>query len=81
MSKVSSSGGLEGLPYKPQYTVSPEFRKFWEKLFHGAQLSDKEVSQMTDQFTKNVWNQMNTTLQWALAQQKKRDQKEKTEGG
>jgi hypothetical protein len=77
MSNVSSSGGSEGVPYKPQYTVSPEFRQFWEKLFHGAALTNKEVSQLTDQFTKNVWSQMNQVLQWALQQQKKRDQKEK----
>ena len=63
------SGGIPG-PYKSQYIVSPQFRQFWEKLFHGVQLSDKEVSQLTDQFVKNVWNQMNQVLQWTLEQQK-----------
>lgn len=80
MSKVSSSDGAEGIPYKPQYAVSSEFRQFWEKLFHGATLTNKEVSQLTDQFTKNVWNQMNQVLQWALKQQKKLNEKEKENG-
>ena len=83
MSGVSSPGGApEGIqpPYKSQYAVSPEFRKFWESLFKGAALTDKQVSQMTDQFVKNVWSQMSQVLNWALEQQKKRNQEDQQQG-
>ncbi len=76
MSQVSPTDDSGSLPYKPQYRVSPEFRKFWEKLFKGTELSDKEVQQMTDQFVKKVSDDMNHTLNWAIQQQKKRDQEE-----
>lgn len=76
MAKISPTGS-DGPHYKPQYAVTPEFRQFWEHLFHGTQLTDKQVSQLTDQFVKNVWNQMNQVLSWALKQQKKRHQEER----
>lgn len=81
MSDVSPTGGPGDIPgYKPQYRVSPAFRKFWEKLFKGADLSDKQVQQMTDQFVKQVSDQMNQVLNWALKEQKKRDEEEKKNG-
>lgn len=69
-----------GIPYKPQYEVSPEFRKFWEKLFHGAQLTDTQVHQLTDQFVQTVADNMNQVLNWALQQQKQREEDEKEQG-
>ncbi len=72
--------GDTGPAYKSQYAVSPEFRQFWEKLFKGQALTDKQVSQMTDQFVKNVWSQMSQVLNWALEQQKKRDQDQQQSG-
>lgn len=80
MSDVSPTDQSGGIPYKPQYQVSPEFRKFWQRLFHGAELSDKEIHQLTDQFVKSISDQMNQVLNWALQQQKKRDQDEKEQG-
>jgi len=77
MSDVSPTGAPGGMPYKPQYQISSGARHFWEKLFHGQPLSDKEVSQMNDQFIKSVWNNMNQVLKWALAQQKKRDREQR----
>lgn len=72
-SPVDPAGGN----YKPQFKASPEFRKFWQHLFQNTELTDRQVSQMTDQFVRNVWNQMNSVLQWALEEQKKRHQQEK----
>lgn len=81
VSPTGSSGNLPDIPgYKAQYRVSPAFRKFWEKLFHGADISDKQVQQMTDQFVKQVSDQMNQVLNWALKEQKKRDEEEKKNG-
>ena len=81
MSGVSPPSPSGGAPYKGEYQISPEMRKFWEKLFPGTDLSNKEVGQMTDQFVRNVWNQMNSVLQWALQQQKDRNQQAKGDGG
>lgn len=68
--------------YKAQFRASPQFRKFWESLFHGADLSDKEVGQLTDNFVKNVADNMNQVLKWALDEQKKRESERKeNEGG
>ncbi len=67
----------EGAPYKSQFHVSPQFKKFWETLFHHTELTDKQVSQMTDQFIRQVWDNMSQVLNWALQQQKKRDEDEK----
>ncbi|MBX7066354.1 MAG: hypothetical protein K1X28_03905 [Parachlamydiales bacterium] len=78
MSEVSPTGS-GGPAYKPQYRVSPEFRKFWEKLFHGAELSDLQIHQMTDQFVKKVSDDMNQVLAWALKEQKKREKRDKGE--
>ena len=80
MPDVSPPDGSGSGYYKPQYVVSSQFRHFWEKMFHGVDLSDKEVSQMTDQFVKNVCGEMNKVLQWALQQQKERHQDEKENG-
>lgn len=76
MSKIPpvDSGGM---PYKPQFKVSPEFRKMWTSLFKGVELSDLQIHQMTDQFVKSVSDQMNSVLNWAIQQQKERDEKEK----
>lgn len=65
--------------YKPQFTLSPEFKKMWTQLFKGSQNKpdDKEMAKMTDQFINFVWNDCNRVLQWALAQQKERHQQEK----
>ncbi len=84
MSDVSSTGNSGGLPdiphYHAQYKVSPEFRKYWEKLFPRAVLSDKQIQQMTDQFVKQVSDDMNRVLNWALKEQKKRErEREKDE--
>lgn len=69
---------VPGIPkYQAQYTVSPEFKKFWETLFHNYPLTDKELSQMTDQFIKQVWDQMNTVLQHYLQTMKELEQKRK----
>ncbi|MBU6383043.1 MAG: hypothetical protein KGQ49_03790 [Verrucomicrobia bacterium] len=65
--------------YKPQYKVSPEFRKFWEKMFPGVPLTSLEIQQLTDQFVKNVANNMNEVLNWALKEQKKREEERKKE--
>lgn len=81
MSGVSPPDPSGGTPYKAEYKVSPTFRHFWETLFKNNQLTDKEVSQLTDQFVKNVWSQMSEVLNWALKQQKERNQKQKEEQG
>ncbi len=81
MSDVSPTDPSGGVPYKPQYQVSPEFRKFWERLFHGTELTDTEVHQLTDQFVKNISDNMNQVLNWALKEQKKREQDRKEEEG
>lgn len=80
MSDVKPPDNSEGPHYTPQYQVSPQFKKFWHHLFHGADISDKQLSQMTDQFIKRVWDQMSQVLNWALKQQKERDRKEKENG-
>lgn len=80
MSDVSPTDKSGGVPYKAQYEISPQFRKFWQKLFHSTDLTDKELHQMTDQFVKNISDNMNQVLNWALKEQKKRDQKEKEQG-
>lgn len=79
MSDVSPAGS-GGIPsYKPQYRVSPEFKKFWDKLFHGAEISELQYHQLTDQFTNRISDEMNRVLNWALKQQKKREKQEKGE--
>lgn len=80
---VDPSSGLPSkVPeYKGQFQVSPEFKKFWHSLFKGQDLSEKQMSQMTDQFIKMTWAQMSQVLNWALKEQKKRDQEEKQERG
>ena len=80
MSEIAPTDPTGGSHYKSQYRVTPAFRKYWETVFHGAHLTNKEISELTDTFVKNVTNSMNQTLNWALQQQKKRDQKEKEEG-
>ena len=81
MSEISPTDKSGGAPYKPQYQVSPQFRKFWERLFHGAELTDKEVHQLTDQFVKSVSDNMNQVLNWALKQQKEREEDRKEQEG
>ena len=71
---------IHGLPkYYAQYKVSPEFRKFWETLFKNYPLTDEQLSQMTDQFVKMVWDQMNTVLQHYMQTMKDLEQKRKEE--
>ena len=76
MTEVTPPEDSGSINYQPQYQVSPEFRKFWETLFKGADLSDKQVHQLTDQFVESVSDSMNQVLNWAIAQQKQRDQDE-----
>jgi hypothetical protein len=79
-SNVPPGGGSGVPPYRPEFRVSPQFRKFWEQLFRNAPLTNEQVSQMTDQFVKMTWNQMNQVLQWALQQEKERHRREREEG-
>ncbi len=69
--------GSGGGSYRAQYNVSPEFRKFWETLFKGYPLSDKQLSQMTDTFVKTVWDQMNHCLQHQLQVMKELESRQK----
>lgn len=75
---VSPSGGP---PYQGRFEVSSEFKQFWHHLFKNAEISEKQMQQMTDQFIKMVWDQMSRVLKWALEQQKERDKNEKEERG
>jgi hypothetical protein len=85
----SGSDGSHGIhlptklpDYTPQFQIDvSQWRKYWQTLFGNTQLSDKEIHQMTDQFVKFVWDQMNTILQHAIQTQKKLDQKQKEDEG
>lgn len=77
MTDISPPDKTGGAHYKAQYEVSPSFRKFWEKMFPGTQLSNKELHELTDSFIRNVADNMNQVLNWALREQKKRHREEK----
>lgn len=90
MTDVSPTGNDRPDPYASQiskmpktthYRVTPEMRKIWQKLFKHYELSDNDVRQINDTFTKTVGDAMNDQAQWAIKQQKDRHQKEKEEGG
>ena len=68
---------LSSQHYQSQYKVSPEFRKFWEKLFPNTELTDTEVKQLTDTFTRNVASQMNHVLNHALENMKRLEEERK----
>jgi protein gp37 len=77
---TNGPGGAEGPKYNPQYKVSPEFHKFWEKLF-STPVSDSDASKLTDTFIRNVWNAMDHVLKHALQAMKDLEQKRKEDGG
>lgn len=81
MSEVSPPDGSSKHDYHSQYAVSPSFRKFWEKGFHGAALTDKEIGQLTDGFFRNLTDQMNYVMNNALKAMKKLEAKRKEEEG
>ncbi len=82
MAEISPSGKSDGSSfYKAQYTVSPQFRKFWEKGFKGTSLTDKEIHQLTDGFFQNFTNQMNTVMNNALKEMKKLERERKRAEG
>lgn len=64
--------------YHAQYTVSKEFKQFWEHLFHQP-LSNDDLQKMTDQFVKSVWDNMNRVLKHALDAMKKLEEERKKE--
>jgi hypothetical protein len=84
MSDIQGSKGPTGpkdSSYNPAYSISPELKKFWTNLFHNQQLSDDDLKKMTDQFIKQVSDDCKRVLDWAIKQQKERDQKEKEDRG
>lgn len=66
--------------YRAQYKVSPETKKFWEKLFHQP-LSDKEVQEMTDAFVKNVCQQMQQVSKDCIEKMKELERERKEVSG
>ena len=64
-----------------QYRLTAAMRHTWQKLFKHDVLTDKDIRQLNDSFTKNVGDQMNNVMQWAIKQQKDRDDEEKKQQG
>lgn len=77
MSEVKPTG--DAPHYKQQFKVSPEFKKFWNKLFHGAQISEIQYSQLTDQLTNQLANDIKDAMNRTIKEMKKNEKREKGE--
>ncbi len=78
--KVDTSTPLTGKVHY-SHSAMAQIKKFWQALFPDYELTDLQAQKMNDAFFKFVGDQMNGLMNWALAQQKKRDQEEKQERG
>lgn len=80
--KVDTSSGVPttGQLHYDQKTIAM-IKKEWQPLFPDYELTDYQAQQMNDAFLKNVGDSINSVMQWALKQQKERDQQEKEDRG